>query len=97
MNVLLTIVAMAAVTFACRFVGLLGLPARNTRTMSAIGLVPAAVFAALVSGGLEFRPDTWLRWLAVASGGLASWKDAPLWVSVGLGLAVYFGGTALLN
>ncbi len=92
-----TILAMAVVTFASRFLGLLGLPVRNAWTVRAMRLVPAAVFAGLVSGGLEVRVDAWLRWLAVGVGGFISWKGAPVWLSVGLGLAVYLAGSGLMR
>ncbi len=92
-----TILIMAAATFACRSLGLLGLPVRNAWTARAMRLVPVAVFAGLVSGGLEVRPGAWLRWCAVGAGGFVSWKGAPIWLSVGLGLAVYLAGAGLLR
>jgi branched-subunit amino acid transport protein len=92
-----TIVAMAVATFLTRAIGLWGLPIRTPWVLRAVGLVPVAAFAVLVSASLEVRPGAWFRWLVVGVGGWLSWRGVPVWACVGIGLAIYFAGTALFR
>ena len=91
------IVAMALVTFATRAGGLMGLPLRSPGATRAIALIPVAAFAALISGGLEVRADAWLRWMVVGVGGWLSWRGAPVWISVSVGMAIQVVGASLLR
>lgn len=91
------IVAMALVTFATRISGLMGLPLRGPGTMRATALIPVAAFAALISGGLEVRADAWLRWIVVGVGGWLSWRGAPVWISVSIGMVIQVVGASLLR
>jgi hypothetical protein len=87
------IVWMAVATFLTRLIGLWGIPIRAPWALRAVGLVPVAAFAVLVSAGLEMRPGAWFRWLVVGLGGWLSWRGVPVWACVGIGLAVYFVGS----
>ncbi len=91
------IVAMAAATLLTRAAGLWGIPLRAPWMLRALGLVPVAAFAVLVSASLEVRPGAWSRWLVVALGGWLSWRGAPVWVCVGLGMAIHVAASALLR
>lgn len=90
-----TILGMAVATFLSRVIGLWGVPIRPRWVLRALGLVPVAAFAVLVSASLEPRPGAWFRWLVVAVGGWLSWRGLPVWACVGSGLALYFAGSAL--
>ena len=88
---------MAAATFLTRAAGLWGIPVRAPLVLRALGLVPVAAFAVLVSTSLEVRPGAWFRWLVVALGAGLSWRGFPIWLCVGVGMAIYVAGTALLR
>ena len=87
------IVWMAVATFLTRVIGLWGIPIRAPWVLRAVGLVPVAAFAVLVSAGLEIKPGAWFRWLVVGLGGWLSWRGVPVWACVGIGLAVYLLGS----
>ena len=89
------ILGMAVVTFLSRAIGLWGVPIRAPWLLRALGLVPVAAFAVLVSTSLELRPGAWLRWVVVAVGGWLSWRGVPVWACVGSGLALYIVGLSL--
>ncbi len=92
-----TILGMAVATFLSRAIGLWGVPIRTPWVLRAVGLVPVAAFAVLVSASLELRPGAWFRWLVVGVGGWLSWRGVPVWACVGCGLALYFIGSSLVR
>lgn len=91
------IIAMAAATFLTRAAGLWGIAVRAPWVLRALGLVPVAAFAVLVSSSLEVRPGAWFRWFVVLLGGWLSWRGFPIWVCVGLGMAIHVAGSVLLR
>ncbi len=92
-----TIVAMAVATFLTRAIGLWGAPLRAPWVLRAVGLVPVAAFAVLVSANLELRPGAWFRWPVVALGGWLSWRGVPVWACLGIGLAIYLVGSSIFR
>jgi hypothetical protein len=88
---------MAAATFLTRVIGLAGAQIHRPWALRAIALVPVAAFAVLVSASLEVQPNAWFRWAIVGLGGWLSWRGAPTWAAIGVGLAAYLTGTALFR
>lgn len=92
MSTVAVILAMAALTYCSRLVGLalmgMVVPAFWLRFLR---FVPIAVFAALVVPALPGNQGEWpVRFLAAALAAFATWHTRQLWVGIGVGMAAFW-------
>ncbi len=91
MSFWLTLGGMVVVTFGSRYAGLVRRARLPDFWLRLFHFVPIAVFASLVTPYLEGGNGEWaIRVSAAALAALAAWRTRQLWVSIAVGMAVFW-------
>ena len=87
----LTVAGMVAVTFGSRYAGLARRADMPDFWVRFLHFVPIAVFASLVTPYLEGGLGEWeIRFVAAVVAAAAAWRSRQLWVSIAVGMAVFW-------
>jgi len=86
-----TLAGMVAVTFGSRYAGLVRRAALPPFWVRFLHFVPIAVFASLVTPSVAgARGEAGIRVAACLVAALAAWRTRQLWVSIAVGMAVFW-------